>query len=201
MKTVRLYGHLAKAFGRLHKLDVHTPAEAVRALCANFQGFQQHVIAHNLPGYRVLVGKEPRDESGLHHGGQSDFISIVPVVSGAGGSFGKILAGAALIGLSMWLPGVSTLGTTLLWGSTTVGSLLGTIGFSLLLGGVSQMLFSPSKKSSSSDYEAADNKPSYNFNGAVNTVSQGNAVPLCYGLVTCGSQVISSGLSTEDIAI
>ena len=32
MITVKLYGHLGKRFGKLHRFDISTPAEAIRAL-------------------------------------------------------------------------------------------------------------------------------------------------------------------------
>ena len=44
MITVLLYGHLRKKFGKFHRFDIRTPAEAIRALVANFPGFQQHLI-------------------------------------------------------------------------------------------------------------------------------------------------------------
>ena len=36
LTTIRLYGALGARFGRVHKLAVQTSAEAVKALCINF---------------------------------------------------------------------------------------------------------------------------------------------------------------------
>jgi predicted phage tail protein len=194
MVTVILYGHLATQFGKKHMLNIATPAEAVRAMSANYKAFKAAVVQDGQLAYRVLVGKEDRaDDEGLHLPvGQLKTVKIIPLISGAGG-FGKVLLGAALIGASFFLPG-----TPLLAGfSFSAASIATSVGFSLLLGGVSQMLFAPPKPKSLSN-ERPENKPSYAFNGAVNTVAQGNPVPYFYGgPLRVGSQVISAGLVAE----
>jgi len=82
--------------------------------------------------------------------------------------------------------------------TATIGnSLIRSIGSNLLFSGVSQALTSTPKQQS---VEAPSNKPSYAFDGAVNTAAQGNPVPVCYGRLIVGSQVISAGLTVEQIA-
>ena len=66
----------------------------------------------------------------------------------------------------------------------------------VLLGGVSQLLFGPANPTSSSSGEKANNLPSYLFGGQVNTMRQGGAIPLLYGKMIVGSQMISAGIST-----
>jgi predicted phage tail protein len=102
MKKVVLRGELGKQFGRVHHFDLNTPAEAIRALCANFEGFQQALVtaAERGVGYIVQVGKSAIEELDEIHNptGQSEEISITPVLAGAGGGrCGKILAGVALV--------------------------------------------------------------------------------------------------------
>jgi predicted phage tail protein len=181
MMTVLLYGHLRRAFGKYHRFAVRSPAEAVRALRANFPGFERQVLAHNEPGYHVLVGRESRDEKTLHHPAD-DVIRIVPVVAGAkrNGVFQTIL-GIVLI---------------------VVGTYFGmqpliAAGVSMLLGGIVTML-SPQPKTKG-PAEKPENLPSYGFDGATNTTAQGNPVPLAYGRIIVGSQVLSVGLSTDSI--
>lgn len=72
------------------------------------------------------------------------------------------------------------------------------MGMSLALGGVAQLL-APKVKAESK--EAVENKPSYIFNGAVNTVAQGNPVPILYGRMRVGSQVVSAGITSNDIPL
>lgn len=195
MMTIYLYGHLAKQFGKRHQLNVQSPAEAIRAFCANYQDFKTAIMLHDQPGYRVLAGKEERAfEAGMQLPiGSSKTIKIIPVVAGSGGSFGRILLGAALIGASFFLPT-----TPLISGfSFSAASIVSSVGISLLLGGISSLLFSPPKPSSSS--ERPENRPSYNFNGAINTITQGNCVPVAYGRIRVGSQVISAGTETANL--
>ena len=99
LRKVKLYGELADFVG--HKeLDavINCTADAIRFLITNFEGLGAHMANRH---YQVLVGKEDIDETELHNPiGQSD-ISIVPVISGAGGGVGKTLLGVALIGFSI----------------------------------------------------------------------------------------------------
>ena len=61
MKVVKVYGELKKRLGQgRFELDVATPAEAVRALCANFPGLQKWIVDSEQDGvgFKVKVGKE-----------------------------------------------------------------------------------------------------------------------------------------------
>jgi len=228
MKRVVLRGELGKQFGRIHKFDLNTPAEAIRALCANFEGFQQALIgsAERGIGYMVQVGKEViYPELELHNPtGQFEEISITPVLVGAGGGFGQIAAGIGLIALSFLLPGAGLFGTQALFATGTAGlagagfaTVLGTavsaIGAGLILYGTSQLLSpqpadlpgltsnTPGRRNSFDpvNNDPADNRASYIYNGAVNLTAQGNPVPICYGRMRVGSVVVSAGVSTTDI--
>jgi predicted phage tail protein len=193
MKTIILLGELGKRYGRKHMLDVKSPAEAVRALCANFKDFAAFVSAsadRNV-GYRVLNKREEVGEDELHNPA-SQRITIAPVVAGAGGTVGKILLGAALIAASFLVPGLAAV---TLFGSTTLATVAFSVGVSLALGGIAQML-APQPKF---DGPQEEQQPSYVFNGAVNTTAQGQPVPVGYGRMIVGSAVISAGISVEDI--
>lgn len=193
MKTIILLGELGKRYGRKHMLDVKSPAEAVRALCANFKDFAAFVSAsadRNV-GYRVLNKREEVGEDELHNPA-SQRITIAPVVAGAGGTVGKILLGAALIAASFLVPGLAAV---TLFGSTTLATVAFSVGVSLALGGIAQML-APQPKF---DGPQEEQQPSYVFNGAVNTSAQGQPVPVGYGRMIVGSAVISAGISVEDI--
>ena len=228
MKRVVLRGELGKQFGRIHEFELNTPAEAIRALCANFEGFQQALIssAERGVGYMIQVGKdaiEPLQE--MHNPtGRSEEISITPVLVGAGGGFGQIAAGVALVaaaivlgplgggflGLGAGVGGGGAVGVGFL--TAGASSAIGFIGASLVLSGTAQLL-SPqpadlpgltgtAARRDSFDprnNDPADNRSSYIYNGAVNLTAQGNPVPLCYGRMRVGSVVVSAGISTADI--
>jgi predicted phage tail protein len=228
MKKVVLRGELGKQFGRVHHFDLNTPAEAIRALCANFEGFQQALVtaAERGVGYIVQVGKLAIEELDEIHNptGQSEEISITPVLAGAGGGgIGQIFAGIALVAVSFLLPGAGLFGTTSIFGAaattggflTAVGTVTSAIGASLILSGTAQLLspqpadlpgltgnYGGGGRSNSFDpanNDPADNRASYIYNGAVNLTAQGNPVPICYGRMRVGSVVVSAGVSTTDI--
>lgn len=197
MKTIILNGQLGKLFGRRHRFDVATAGEAVRALCANFPGFERHMMETPNVGYRVKLHDAPlQDIKELHHPVGGRTITITPVVSGAGRGMGQILLGAALIAAAVFIPG---LGTAMLIGATSVASVAFSVGVSLVIGGVAQLL-APSPKSNA-PAERPENQPSYVFNGPVNTTAQGQPVPVGYGRLVVGGAVISGGLSTEEIPV
>lgn len=192
MKTVILLGELGKRFGRKHLLDVASPAEAIRALCANFREFRQFVAtsAERSVAYRVLNRREDVAEDELHDPA-SQTIMFVPVVGGASfwSKFGKIIIGAALIAASFVVPPIALIGTA------TLASVTFSIGVSLALGGIAQLLAPTPKKPSDQNTDA-----SYVFNGAVNTSAQGQTIPVGYGRLIVGSAVISAGITVEDIS-
>lgn len=197
MITVRLYGHLGRQFGRQHRLDVRSPREAVRALCANFPGFRAHMLRHSEPGYHVRVGSEFRDETGFAYPAAEE-IRIIPAVGGAG-AVGRVILGATIMYLTMG-QGAPLLSWAIGTGSSAIitgVAAAGNVGMALVMGGVGSLLFPAPKPQS---VESPDNKPSYSFDGPVNTVSQGNPVPICYGRLIVGSQIVSAGLETGDIA-
>ena len=202
LKTVVLHGAFGSRFGRRHRLDVASPLDAIRALSVLQPGFMQALVAHR-PGFRIVLDRVPlstREELALPG---RETIRIVPVVAGAGGGIGQIFIGVALIagafitgGADLALAPEATLGFTLT--STTFGGMALAFGATLILGGLSQMLAkTPDTPSRSQGLDSA----SYLFNGPVNTTQQGNPVPILYGRLIIGSQVVSASVQAYDIAI
>lgn len=190
MKTIILLGELGKRFGRKHRLDVGSAAEAVRALCANFKEFRQFVAssAERNVAYRVVNVRQDIGEDELHHP-VGHTIVFAPVVMGSSflKKFGMAILGAVLIAASFFIPPIALVGTA------TLASVTFTIGVSMVLGGVAQLL-APTPKTP----ETEENTASYIFNGAVNTSAQGATIPVGYGRLIVGSAVISAGISVED---
>ena len=187
-----LYGNLGAEFGRVHHYDVATPIEALQALSVTIKGFKKSFIDGG--SYRILVGGKndlTLDET-VNPISNKESIKIIPLISGAGKSKGifNIILGAALIHFSGGL-------ATGLSSSFMTKATFQQVGMSLIMSGVSQLLFPPPKAPVSQ--ERPENMPSFIFNGAVNTTRQGNPVPLCYGRMIVGSQVISAGLSVEQL--
>jgi len=214
MKVVKVYGALRKRLGQCRfQFEADTPAQAIKALCANFPGLDKWLIDSEQDGvgYRVTIGKEQigEDEAAtlLMPWSDRDVFSITPVIAGAGDGFGSFFAGIALVAFAIaFAPiGVGFLGAGMaLGGSTfTLGALastiIGGIGASLVLGGVAQMLSPAPTFSGFERGKEAARLESFTFSGITNTVQQGMPVPICYGRCFIGSAVISSGLDVDQL--
>ena len=193
LRKVKLYGELADFVG--HKeLDavINCTADAIRFLITNFDRLEAHMANRH---YQVLVGDEDIDETELHNPiGQSD-ISIVPVISGAGGGLGKTLLGVALIGISLASGG--GMGVFLKEGFTGLAAIGMNVGIGLTLMGVSEMLFPLPKPQDFSNEE--DPRISFSFSGVQNTSRAGTSHPIVYGEIVTGSVVISAGIDTNQV--
>ena len=194
LKEVKLYGELAEKYGKDWLLDVNSPSEAVRALSANNPSFRNFVGASQDRGvgYKVMVGKTylEKEEEIYNPSGRQE-IKIIPVVLGAKKEgLGAIILGVALIAVGVH-PGVLTslTGAVGATAATAITGALVSTGFSLILGGIAQLL-APTPEEIKDD-------SNYAFNGALNTTQQGVAVPLCYGQLMIGGAVISSGITSE----
>ena len=194
VRTIRLYGKLGAKFGRVHQFAVKNTAEAIRALCAMIPGFQQELMNSSQRGvaYSVFIGKENIGEGDLQKPTGSEAIRIAPILQGAksGGWFQVILGAALVIGAGFLTGGTAFAAL----GAGGVGGFVASVGASMFLGGVIQLL-SPQQTTQSS---GANNGASYNFSGAVNTTTQGNPVPVLYGRMIVGSAVISAGIYSQD---
>jgi len=185
---------------------VRTPAEAIRFLLCNFPSLRgvmrdghYKVAASDL---ELELADHPEQ---LHYPlGSDDVVRVIPVITGAGGGVGKALAGVALIGISLAIPGAGLAGTSFLasiGGAATFGAGLaaaaGTIGAALVLGGVADLI-TPVPRAP--EYGDIDNDPreNFNFSGIQNVTREGVPVPIVYGEMIVGSVVISAGLNVEE---
>jgi predicted phage tail protein len=200
LRKVKLYGELADFIG--HKeLDavINSTADAIRFLVSNFPKLEAHMADRH---YQVLVDDYEIGEEDIHNPiGQSD-ISIVPVITGAGGGrgLGKILLGAALIGVAFMLPVTVPLAPLEfggLGGFVGANAALANLGLGLTLMGVSEMLFPLPKPKDFNNEE--DPRISFSFSGVQNTSRAGTSHPIVYGEIVTGSVVISAGIDTNQV--
>ena len=203
LRKLKLYGELAEFVGHKEfEIQVDSLSKAVSFLVNNFPQVEKYM---NPQYYQVKVGNYAVNEEEIHHPiGQED-IHIVPVIAGAGGSTGKILLGAALIGFAIVNPAVGFgLGPGGLGGGFATASgafsltaTLGNIGIALALTGVSEMLFPLPQPRDFSNEE--DPRISFSFSGVQNTSRAGTSHPIAYGEIVTGSVVISAGIDTNQV--
>lgn len=195
MQTIRLHGELSELFIDEAVMEVSSVAEAIRALDANFEGFSSYIMGEERSFALVIGGVNVGEESIPVPIGQNSIIEIYPIIQGAGGDsgFGQILLGAVLIAASFFTGGATLAGFQL-------APVLSKIGFSLLIGGVTQLLFGQQPVKTEAK-EAPENTPSDYFNGPVNTTAEGQTVPVGYGTMIIGSHVVSAGFIVRDGAV
>ena len=201
LRKIKLYGELAEFVGHKEfEVKADTLRHAVSFLINNFEGVEKYMSPKH---YQVKVGNYAVDESELSHPiGQED-IHFIPVITGAGRGFGKVLLGAALIGFVFLSGGASfslKQGLTFkegLLGSAFLNKSIAYVGGYLLLSGVSEMLFPMPQPPS---FESEENpRLSFSFGGTQQTGRAGTPVPLVYGEIFTGSVVISGGIDTEQV--
>ena len=194
MVNVRFYGSL-KQFGSEFRLDCQTTAEIIQALTSQIPKLRQF-IQQGL--FTVRVGRDYFDnrylEQGLSHKLKDDAtVHFTPVLKGSkrGGLFG-VIAGVAIIA------GAIALGPLAGIISTNAAWIVGSVGASLLLGGVAQMLTKMPEMKIGTEKEK---KQSTAFSNLSNMTAQGKPMPLAYGRMRVGSLIISQGVETMDTEI
>ncbi|GAB5345929.1 tail assembly protein [Pseudomonas sp. M5A4_2d] len=203
VRTVRLYGSLGASFGRVHRLAVRNASEAIHALCILVPGFERFLMESKDRGvtYSIFLGRENIGQDRLKAPSGASDIRIAPVLMGSkrAGSMQTIIGVALIVAASYFSGGLAASGgsSTLIGATSTTGwTFAASMGISMAMGGVMQLM-SPMPKGLGT-MDRPDNRPSYSFNGPVNTSIQGSPVGLLYGELTVGSAVVSAGIYTQD---
>lgn len=197
MKTLVLHGDLAQ-FGGPYQFDAPSARAVVRGLAVQMPDLMKRMREGNFHVVHgdLSDGMELDDET-VQMRLPDNEVHVVPSVEGAGDSgFTKIVAGAALIGLS-FLP-IGPVLAPVIGKAAAVGvaSAVGGLGVSLALSGAAQLLApTPSVDSN----ESPDRRPSFLFSGQINRTEPGNPVPLVFGRFRVGSVVASAGAAVEEL--
>lgn len=191
LKTIKLYGILAKKFGKEFQLDVASTREAMRALSMQIPGFEHFMLHAHEQGiaFAVFQDKYNIGESEIDMHTEANVIKVVPRVMGAGGVI-QTIVGAVLVVVGVLI----TIGT--LGGGAPLGAALIGAGVGMMVGGIAMMLM---PKIESQDENQDGNRANKGFGGAVTTVAQGNPVPILYGEREIGGFIASAGQYPEDL--
>lgn len=191
LKTIKLYGILAKKFGKEFHLAVDNTREAMRALSVQVPGFEHFMLHAHEQGleFAVFQDKQNISETELDMSTNAKVIKVVPKVKGAGGAVQTII-GAVLVVVGV-LVTVGTLGGGAALGAGLIGA-----GVGMMVGGIAMMLM---PKIENQDQNQDGNKANKGFGGAVTTIAQGNPVPVLYGQREVGGFIASAGQYPEDL--
>lgn len=212
---IKLHGFLGKKFGENWSLDVSTPAEAFKALDANTENFWAYLQKKDLEGvkYIALADDKPLRISQEIELSIKDkkTLNIVPIIKGAGIFDMETPEDVAIVGgitaiLGFGLGYVSEnfvpegffqdLGIAL-------GDIAFDVGMAMVTSGLMGMLMeAPTIDDSDIDVTMPDeakgpeakNTTSFVFSRPLNNTVQGSPVPIGYGRLRVGSNVISSSL-------
>lgn len=189
-RKIHLYGELRDLVGQevieLYGDNIRVLMSGVNARVGGNR-LKQYLINNH---FRVVYDQEDQSNETVTEGlGDVENIHLYPVIEGEGSRGLQIVLGATLI-----VAGVFTGGATWAY-AAQVGSALVTTGVGLVLSGVF------AQRPSSNLRERPEERASFIFNGAVNSVQEGTPVPLVYGRHRVGSIVVSASLDVSEVAV
>ena len=172
MTIIRLHGILAKEYGQNFCLDVGNSKNMLHAIDANRGGFIARVIQLQKEGcvYEIIIDKKrlkSQQELQSHYG--AEIIDLVPAITGSGPAF--------------FLP---------LFGGNV---LLANVASAIFFAAISYAL-TPTPEVQQIEATAQASKTSMVFSNTVNTASQGAPLPIGYGRLKVGSQVIQATIKS-----
>lgn len=210
MVTIRLLGEAGRRFGRRFQLAVKTPAEALRALCVQIPELRQYLLDSSDKGinWRVVTDHALGLEEEHLLWPMSKRMVLAPIPAGRG-AVGRIIAGVALVAVAvLLLPGAPLAGALGFSIGGQAVAVAGSIGLSLILGGVAQLL-TPTPKmpnvgarsggGSTAGRSLDEQLNSFTFDKSNANALQGEVVPVLYGERIIGTlPVLSFGLELQN---
>ena len=200
MTNVIIHGELATICGERHRFKVNKLLDITRALNANNPRVRNFLISRFKEGlnYVFIDPKNPNKKwetvEQLSAAKAPEEIHIVPAVGGAfvvTAIVSVVTAVAGFVGAAL-----TALGTAL-----ASGGFLANLAIGMLIQGVMSLLFPVEMpKLADQKVETKADQSSYIFSNLENNVVQGFPIPLVYGELRVGSNIISTNVVAEDLA-
>ena len=177
MTIINIHGILAREYGKSFILSLPNPKDVLEAIDCNKQGFLQRLIELQREGfcYDMIINK-----TRITHGPDMENMSnpttidLVPAIAGSGVIEGAIIATFTFL----------TGGSTAAW-----------IVNAIIMAAISYAL-TPKPENEALELTAGSSKGSLIFSNNANLASQGSPVPLGYGRLIVGSQVIQATIKS-----
>ncbi len=192
MTNVIIHGELGNIFGANHTFKLEKLIDVVKALNANNPGFREHILSlfHKGVSYNMVNLKKPNQkwESIEEYSNEEapDEIHLVPEIAGSG-----IVAAVVTV--------ITTVATAV-GGFIAAGGFLANLAIGLLIQGIMTLLFPVElPKTSAQKTETRIDTSSYIFTNLQNNAVQGFAIPLVYGEIRIGSNIIATNIVSEDL--
>lgn len=197
MTNVIIHGEFGEIYGTNHKFKVSKLLEITNALQANNPGVKNFLLSRFKEGlsYAFVDPKNPNkrwetvDE--LSSANAPEEIHIVPTITGA---FVFTAIATIAVGIGGFVAGaLGALGTAL-----ASGGFLANLAVGMLIQGVMSLLF-PIETPKPQTAESKIDMSSYIFTNLQNNAVQGFPIPLLYGELRVGSNVISTNVTSLDL--
>lgn len=199
---VYLVGEVGEKFGAEWDMNAPRIRDVFNLIACQRPGFKQYIrdLAQKGVSFTIQQGSDFLEEKELEFNLSSSDTIITLVPAGAKG-IGKIIVGAVILATVGWAVAAAT---GVAAGGTAVGGLAGfltngvgaaatlsmpgmivmSLGINLVLGGLQEMLM-PEPKTDRAEQD------SYLFSGGVNSVREGQVVPVAYGELRVAGRPIS----------
>jgi len=179
MTSITLHGILAKEFGESFKMKIYKAANVIKAIDVNRKNFNKRIFELSREGFNytmIVDGQKITELEELNIQREPQEIHLVPLIMGSGG-YALV---AAVIGTAV------TAGTTAAFVAATINMVI----ISVVSMGL-QMLLAPKPEApapiSASTKALAE---SFAFSNRANLATQGSPVPIGYGRLKVGAQVV-----------
>jgi predicted phage tail protein len=196
LRKIKVYGRLRKFLGQAEfEADARNVIEVISFLKCNFKGIERHMMNQE---YRIICGSTEITEDLLSLESTNE-IKIVPL---AHGNFFFTLGLGLLSKIGAGAIGKTLLGSKLL--ATVATTALTSIGTSMIVSGVTQML-TPQRQNTNSAASGMDRldpaalASNYSFTGLSNISQAGVPVNLVFGEIMVGSITVSNGIDTVQV--
>jgi len=202
---VYLIGELGEKFGSEWTMDAARISDVFNLISCQRKGFKQYIIDKVNKGvnFTIQKGEDFISEEELELSLSNNDLIITAIPAGSG-SVGKIVVGVILLVTVAWalaaaaaasgtvggLAGGLTTGAGSAAVLSTPGLALASIGLSLVMGGIQELLLpEPGRDSVAQD--------SYLFSSGINAIKEGFPVPVVYGELEVVGKPISVNYVTE----
>ena len=182
MTIINIHGILGREYGKSFILSLPNPKDVLEAIDCNKQGFLQRLIELQREGlcYDMIINKKTiTDGPDMDHMLNPATIDLVPAISGSG---------LTSLFLSALFPTALATGTTALAFAASLTNFV-------LFAAISYAL-TPKPENEALEITAGGSKGSLIFNNNANLASQGSPVPIGYGRLIIGSQVIQATIKS-----
>ena len=200
MQKVYLKGRIGETFASEYEVNCSSIADIIKLLSCQVSGFREYLIdaAERGINYQIIKGKEVLEygEELLLSLEEEDIV-ITEIPEGSKG-WGRVIAGVILVivgAILFWNPAG--------WAALSAGGKLVAVGGSLMMSagstlismGVSDLMMQGPSRGPLEESEG------YLFDGPINTLKEGQPVPVLYGELLVGGAPVAVGFSNSPIRV